>query len=82
MAGEYVLQGPTPPVSFDMSIDPLVYGWNSGLEGLPRLVFTIASHFNHPLTILTYTTPLDELHAWDNQDRFLQNFTATDIITH
>lgn len=82
MAEEVVMEGLTPHISLIMSIDSSIYSLDSRLEGLPRLVFTITSHFNYPITVLTHGTPLDETHAWDSQDRFFQNFTATDIITN
>lgn len=82
MEGESVMAGPTPPISLRMSINSSVYSLDSGLEGLPKLVLTISSHFNHPITVFTYSTPLDELHAWQDQHTFHQNFTVTDIATN
>jgi hypothetical protein len=53
------LQGPTPPISLDMAIDSPVWQLSTGNDGRPKLIFTITSHLNHPITLRTHGTVLD-----------------------
>ena len=52
------LQGPTPPISLEMAIDSPVWHLSTGFAGRPKLIFTITSHFDHPITLRTVGTVL------------------------
>lgn len=53
------LQGPTPPITIEMSLDRPVWQLSTGKDGLPNLIFTLTSHLNHPITLQTFNTVLD-----------------------
>ena len=59
------LDGPTPPISLTVSIDSSVWHLSTGGHVRPKLIFTITSHFNHPITLRTRGTVLDARHAYN-----------------
>ena len=72
------LQGPTPPISLVMAIDSPVWHLSTGNDERPKLVFSITSHFNHPITIRTLGTLLDAHRAY-NGVFIYQQFTIKDV---
>ena len=58
------LHGPTPPVSVDLALDPPLWHLSTGRDRRPKLIFTVASNFNHPITLRTLGTVLDARQAY------------------
>ena len=74
------LQGTTPTIRLEMAIDSPVWHLNTGNDGRPKLVFTITSHFDHPITLRILGSILDRRRVY-NGLFIQQRFSITDVDT-